>query len=111
MFVRMTFPLLRLLVAGVPTRKHQRRITMKSTRWSVLPLVLLLAMTSANAWIRSPATGFATLPPGAVNPEGIAADTAGNLYVTTFDPKGLTPGQVIVFSSNGKLLRQVVVAG
>lgn len=84
---------------------------MKSTRWSVLALVLLLAMTSANAWIRSPATGFATLPPGAVNPEGITADTAGNLYVTTFDPKGLTPGQVIVFSSNGKLLRQLVVAG
>jgi hypothetical protein len=77
-----------------------------------LALVLfLLAAPSANAWIRSPATGFATLPPGAVNPEGITADAAGNIYVTTFDPTGATPGQVVVFSSSGKLLRQVVVAG
>jgi sugar lactone lactonase YvrE len=85
---------------------------MKSSRWSVLALVLLLlAAPSANAWIRGAATGFATLPPGAVNPEGITADAAGNIYVTTFDPTGLTPGQVVVFSSSGKLLRQVVVAG
>jgi sugar lactone lactonase YvrE len=85
---------------------------MKSSPWSVLALVLLLlAAPSANAWIRSPATGFATLPPGAVNPEGITADAAGNIYVTTFDPTGHTPGQVVVFSSSGKLLRQVVVAG
>ena len=85
---------------------------MKSSRWTVLALVLfLLAAPSANAWIRSPATGFATLPPGAVNPEGITADAAGNIYVTTFDPTGATPGQVVVFSSSGKLLRQVVVAG
>ncbi len=85
---------------------------MKSTRWSILALVLLLlAASSANAWIRSPATGFATLPPGAVNPEGITADTKGNIYVTTFDPTGSTPGQVVVFSSSGKFLRQVVVQG
>jgi sugar lactone lactonase YvrE len=85
---------------------------MKSSRWTILALVLfLLAAPCANAWIRSPATGFATLPPGAVNPEGITADAAANIYVTTFDPHGFTPGQVVVFSSSGKLLRQVVVAG
>jgi sugar lactone lactonase YvrE len=85
---------------------------MRSFRWSVFAVVLLLLTApSANAWLRSTATEFATLPPGAVNPEGITADAAGNIYVATFDPRGLTPGQVVVFSSNGKLLRQVVVAG
>jgi sugar lactone lactonase YvrE len=85
---------------------------MNSKRWTIFALVLWLLMApSANAWIRSPATGFATLPPGAVNPEGITADRNGNIYVTTFDPTGGTPGQVVVFNSSGKLLRQVVVAG
>ncbi len=85
---------------------------MKSSRWNFLVLVLLLLATPfANAWIRSPATGFATLPQGAVNPEGITADAKGNIYVTTFDPTGLTPGQVVVFSSSGKFLRKVVVEG
>ena len=28
---------------------------------------------------------FATLPPGAGHPEGIAADRRGNIYVATFD--------------------------
>lgn len=79
--------------------------------------VLLLAVTllppSSEAWIRSPATTFATLPPGAANPEGITVDAAGNVYVTTFSvggtPSGL--GQLFVFSHSGKLLRQVDVAG
>lgn len=85
---------------------------MKSSRWSIFVLVLSLLMApSANAWIRSPATGFATLPAGAVNPEGITVDAAGNIYVTTFDPTGSTPGQVVVFSPSGKLLRQVEVEG
>ena len=85
---------------------------MKSSRWNVIVLVLfLLAAPAASGWIRSPATGFAVLPPGAVNPEGITADAAGNIYVTTFDPTGITPGQVVVFSPSGKLVRQVVVSG
>jgi sugar lactone lactonase YvrE len=85
---------------------------MKSSPWSIFALVLLLlAAPLANAWNRSLATEFAALPPGAVNPEGLTADAAGNLYVTTFDPRGLTPGQLVVFSASGKLLRQVVVAG
>ena len=84
---------------------------MKLSRLSVLTLLLLLTAAPAHAWIRSPATEFATLPPGAVNPEGIASDAAGNVYVTTFDPTGQTPGQLIVFSASGKLLRQVAIAG
>lgn len=77
-------------------------------------LLLTLGTTFAlpgQAWIRSPAVTFATLPAGAVNPEGITADAAGNIYVTTFDPTGTTPGQLVVFSPSGKLLRQVPVAG
>ena len=83
---------------------------MKSSRWTVVALVLsLMIAPSADAWIRSPATGFATLPAGAVNPEGIAANAAGNIFVTTFDPTGSTPGQLVVFSASGRLLRQVTV--
>jgi hypothetical protein len=82
---------------------------MKSSRWNILALVLLLlAAPSANAWIRSPATGFATLPPGAVNPEGITID-AGS-FTTTFDPTGpCLAGSA--FSPSGKLLRQVEAEG
>ncbi len=85
---------------------------MKHSPWKFLALVLLLlAAPLASAWIRSPAITFATLPPGAVNPEGITADAAGNLYVATFDPTGATPGQLVVFSPSGRLLRQVAIAG
>lgn len=85
---------------------------MNKSPWSFVALVLLLlAVSPANAWIRSPATAFATLPPGAVNPEGLTTDAAGNVYVTTFDPTGATPGQLVEFGPNGKLLRQLVVQG
>jgi sugar lactone lactonase YvrE len=85
---------------------------MKMSLSRLVAFVLLLSTAPfANAWIRSPATEFAALPPGAVNPEGITADAAGNLYVTTFDPTGKTPGQLIVFSASGRLLRQVAIDG
>ncbi len=78
-------------------------------------IVLLLTVTvlplPAEAWVRSPATTFATLPAGAANPEGITVDAAGNVYVTTFDVAGAPPGQLFVFSPSGRLLRQVSVAG
>ena len=67
----------------------------------------------AQAWTRSPATTFATLPAGAAYPEGITVDLAGNVYVTTFALAG-TPsgtGQLFVFDKSGRLLRQVSVAG
>jgi hypothetical protein len=68
----------------------------------------------AAAWIRSPATTFATLPAGATPAEGITADAAGNIYVTTFGfpPSGpTTPGQLIVFDHSGKVIRQVTLTG
>jgi outer membrane protein assembly factor BamB len=46
-----------------------------------------------------------------VNPEGITADGAGNIYVTTFDARELTPGQLVVFNEKGKVVRQVAIAG
>lgn len=51
-----------------------------------LLLLLLLALVAlpSQAWIRSPATTFATLPAGATPPEGIAVDAGGNVYVSTF---------------------------
>jgi sugar lactone lactonase YvrE len=79
---------------------------------AVLLAVPLLA-PPAHAWIRTPATRFATLPPGAAHPEGITVDDHGNVYVTTFAVQG-TPtgnGQLYVFSPHGRFLRQVNVAG
>ena len=57
-----------------------------------LLLLALLPAVDADAWIRSPATQFAALPAGATNPEGIATDAAGNLYVTTFAVGGTSSG-------------------
>jgi len=82
-------------------------------------LVALVAFTlvplSAAAWIRSPATTFGTLPAGATPAEGITADAAGNIYVTTFGFPASGPttasGQLIVFDHSGKVIRQVVIAG
>ena len=85
---------------------------MKISRLNVFVFALLLSVAPfSSAWIRSPATEFAALPAGAVNPEGITADASGNIYVTTFDPTQLTPGQLVVFSPSGKLLRQVPIVG
>lgn len=83
---------------------------------AAIPIVALLAIAllpaQAGAWTRSPATTFATLPADAANPEGIAVDEDGNVYVTTFAvsrPAG--PGTIYVFNSAGKLQREVAVAG
>jgi hypothetical protein len=80
----------------------------------VMPLamvMLLLVVPDARAWNRSPATTFATLPPGAAHPEGITVDAAGNVYVTTFAVGTSGNGHMFVFSPSGRLLRQVTVAG
>jgi sugar lactone lactonase YvrE len=84
----------------------------------MIPLVLLastLLNLPAYAWIRSPATTFAVMPPGATPPEGITADAKGNIYVTTFGvpASGFTgqPGQLVVFSPSSQLVRQVTLSG
>ncbi len=92
-----------------------RRLS-RATLFVLLTLVFL--PLQADAFIRSPAVPFAALPDGATTPEGITADAQGNIYVTTFGfpasagPSGLPgPGQLIVFDSSGRLLRQLNVAG
>jgi hypothetical protein len=81
----------------------------------VLIAVLVVAFLAppAHAWFRTPATRFATLPPGAAHPEGITADEDGNIYVTTFAVEGTSSGtgQIFVFNKHGRLIRQVNVAG
>jgi sugar lactone lactonase YvrE len=75
-------------------------------------LIVMLVPLTTHAWDRGDVDTFATLPPGERHPEGITADGAGNLYVTTFDvTHGGRPGQLFVFGRNGKLIRQVSVAG
>ncbi len=88
---------------------------MKRHSGFVLTALLALALAApAQAWIRSPATTFATLPAGATTPEGITVDPqTGEVYVSTFgfpDGTPATAGQVVVFDAHGNLLRQLVLA-
>lgn len=73
-------------------------------------LIFALVPFQAQGWKRSPATTFAFLPQGAANPEGIAVDKQGNVYVTAFGLGSKEAGQIIVFDSGGGLLRQMRVA-
>ena len=90
---------------------------MKHRLCFALTALLSLAFVSfpAAAWIRSPATTFATLPTGATTPEGITVGPDGNVYVSTFgfpEPPALSgPAQVVVFDAHGNLLRDLVVTG
>lgn len=84
-------------------------LMLRATRLALL--ICVLFPLHAGAWIRLPAAKFATLPAGAINPEGITVDAEGNIYVTTFAVGGSPPGQLFVFRPNGKLLRQVSVDG
>ncbi len=92
-------------------------MTMRLLSRAVLLALLITTVVAlhAEAWIRSPATTFATLPAGSGGPEGITVDSAGNVYVTSF---GFTAagsltgvGQLFVFNHRGKLLRHVSIAG
>ena len=80
---------------------------------AVISLLISLLPLPAYAWNRSPATTFATLPPGEAHPEGITVDDAGNVYVATFavNKPPTSAGTLFVFSPSGKLLRQVSIAG
>jgi sugar lactone lactonase YvrE len=83
------------------------------SRLLVAVLVVAFLAPPVHAWFRTPATRFATLPPGAKHPEGITVDEHGNVYVTTFGAEGTSSGtgQMFVFDKHGRLLRQVNVAG
>jgi sugar lactone lactonase YvrE len=77
-------------------------------------LFLVLLPLHAIAWQRSPATTFATLPHGATPPEGIAVDSRGNVYVSTFgfpaSGESKDPAQLTIFNRHGVLLRQLTIA-
>ena len=83
------------------------------SRLLIAVLAVAFLAPPAHAWIRPPATRFATLPPGEKHPEGITVDRDGNVYVTTFGAEDTLPrnGQLFVFDQHGRLLRQLNVAG
>jgi sugar lactone lactonase YvrE len=82
-------------------------------RRALFALMLVLPCMSAHAWDRTHASTFGVLPDGAINPEGITADRAGNIYATTFGvARPLTEnGRLVVFAPDGHLLRNVPVSG
>ena len=85
-----------------------------SKRVRSLAVALMIALPlGAGAWDRGPVKEFARLPAGATNPEGVTVDSKGNVYVSTFAVDGTTSGvgQIFVFKKNGKLAREVNVAG
>lgn len=79
----------------------------------VLAAAYLLSVgVAAEAWDRSNATTFATLPQGSAHPEGITTDAKGNFYVVTWDYERQGQlGHLIVFSPEGKFQRRVEIAG
>src|SRR3954469_16132121 len=67
---------------------------------------LILLVNAASAWDRGTVERFATLPPGALNPEGITVDRRnGDVYVTGFNPTGAGQAQIYVFDEFGRLNR------
>ncbi len=92
--------------------------TQRSPILMAVPAVILAlawAMAPAAAWDRSNVDVFAVLPQGATGPEGLTVGADGKVYVTTFGfsttGPANGPGQLYVFSDDGKLLRQVSIAG
>jgi sugar lactone lactonase YvrE len=83
---------------------------MSMLRASLVVLAVLVPLQAA-AWDRGKVERFATLPAGAANPEGITVDRHGDVYVTTFAVTGTPPGRLFVFDDDGRLKRDVQVAG
>jgi sugar lactone lactonase YvrE len=83
-----------------------------SIRWTVssrvfLTGILLLMLTLPVHADKGGVVRFATLPPGPGNPEGIAADTNGNIYVATFD--FTTTNAIHIFGDNGRLSNTILL--
>src|SRR2546423_9404110 len=85
---------------------------------AVLACIALLPLNAA-AWDRGSVERFATLPAEDSasagrnsNPEGIAVDKNGDVYVATFAVHARSgPGKVFVFGANGALKRELQVSG
>ncbi len=74
-------------------------------------LVALFLLFSSVAWNREHAMTFARLPSDRANPEGIAVDGAGDVYVADFEVKGSPPGHIVAFDRSGRFLRDMAIAG
>jgi sugar lactone lactonase YvrE len=82
------------------------------SRACVFAFAFFLLPLNVAAWDRGTVETFATLPAGNANPEGIAVDKHGDVYVTTFAvTAGGGPGKIFVFGSDGRLKRELQVAG
>lgn len=90
-----------------------RRLSIAAAAASLLLVFFVVA--PARAWVRGIAETFAVLPDGSTGPEGLTVGPDGNVYVTTFgfNSQGPVsgPGQLFVFRPDGRLLRQVSIAG
>jgi sugar lactone lactonase YvrE len=78
---------------------------------ATLAVLALLLSFHAAAWDRGKVERFATLPAGAANPEGIAVDHHGFVYVGTFAVTGAPPGRMFVFDRDGDLRRELNPTG
>ena len=74
---------------------------MRKTIFSLLILVSLFFAGSARA-DKGGVVRFATLPAGPGHPEGLAADSKGNIYVATFESP--PPNAIYIFGANGRLI-------
>src|SRR5262245_53000143 len=79
-------------------------------RTLLLAAAFLLSFNAA-AWDRGNVQRFATLPDDAANPEGIAVDKHGNVYVGLFAVTGAAPGRLFVFDREGRQQHEFRLAG
>jgi sugar lactone lactonase YvrE len=85
---------------------------MKNVRYALIALASLLSLASfdAAAWHRGEVQRFATLPPNAFNPEGIAIDPAtGDVYASGFNPANQPGGELYVFDEKGRFQRTLKI--
>ena len=80
------------------------------SRITLFLLASFLVAFNAGAWDRGKVERFATLPPKALNPEGIAIEPrSGDVYVTGFNPAGTGPAEIYVFDEDGRFKRTIPV--
>src|ERR1051325_8685866 len=80
------------------------------SRITLFLVASFLVAFNAGAWDRGHVERFATLPPKALNPEGIAVEPrSGDVYVTGFNPAGTGPAQIYVFDEDGRFKRTILV--